>query len=173
MDRSSARILDPIPLDPASLYIILNDIGDQVEFHWALYLAKSPTEKTGTGNLYHATNRLGVSKFIFQEKVDSNLNSSVNFLVAVKIGDIEPYLWDSLGNMLHPPDQHPDGKMPIDDSTNCRSWVVKALELLDDYGYIKLKGESITKIQDQCRRAAADNWTSRERTVEKSGYSFA
>ncbi|KAF7874041.1 hypothetical protein EAF04_002713 [Stromatinia cepivora] len=171
----SFATLEPLPLTSESMYITLSDIGDKAEFHWALYLAKNPAAQENRGNLYHATNRFGLdrSKFKFQVRENYNINTSITFLGAVEIGVIDPVLWDSLGNVLSPPDEHPDGQMPIDESTSCRTWVMRALQLLDDLGYIRLKSDVLEKVERQCREVAQQNLLGRDRTVQKSRDSIA
>ncbi|THV48393.1 hypothetical protein BGAL_0251g00030 [Botrytis galanthina] len=165
--------LDPLPLEPESLYITLSDIGDKTEFHWALYLAKNPKAEKDTGILYHATNRTVLKEFRFQVRHDYNPNVSVTFLTAVRIAVIHPDLWDSLGNLLSPPDVHSDGSLPIDESTTCRTWVFRALQILDDFGYIKLKDDALQKVEKQCLEIAQQNLIGKDRTVQRSLYSIA
>lgn len=123
--------------------------------------------------MYHATNESGNKIFEYKERVDSNINDSVNFLVAVKVAVMDSVLWDSLGNILSPPDKHPDGQMPIDDSTTCRTWVLRAVGMLDDFGYIKLKHEKLKSLEDECRFFAEQNLLESERSVMKSRFSTA
>ncbi|CAD6442543.1 d7748b40-c13f-44f6-93bd-08083358ee18-CDS [Sclerotinia trifoliorum] len=123
--------------------------------------------------MYHATNESATKEFVYQERVDSNISASVNFLTAVKIAVIHQDLWDSLGNLLSPPDKHPDGQIRIGRTTTCRTWVLEAVTLLDDLGYIKLKNEKLKDLENECRGVAESDWREKNRTVEKSFFSIA
>ncbi|KAJ9293156.1 hypothetical protein DTO271G3_8100 [Paecilomyces variotii] len=155
-----------IILDKNGLYILLSDIGAELQFHWGLYLAKEPTH----GVIFHVIcgPHTG-NKWKYQMKLSSNVPSSFNLLLAIKIAVIDPVLHDSLAERL--------AQVPVQDSSRygritCRVWLKEALEELDNEGYIALKA-TVNKIEEDAIIEAEENRARGLRTVIKSPLSKA
>ncbi|OOF94898.1 hypothetical protein ASPCADRAFT_208553 [Aspergillus carbonarius ITEM 5010] len=143
------------------LYLLLSDRGAESTFHWGLYLAKSPT----FGDIFNIVNSPNPKVWTYEPKSNQHVNTSRRYILALKVGDLEPALHGPLGTRL--------SEVPIEYSTRfheaitCRVWVKEALFALDDEGYIKLI-EAVNGIETEARYAAMLNKANGKRTVAKS-----
>ncbi|KAL5336017.1 hypothetical protein BJX70DRAFT_401076 [Aspergillus crustosus] len=119
---------NPVTFETDGLYILLSDLGDERQFHWGFYLAKSPDH----GQVMHFVNNTDTNhewKFISRESV--GVPKSLTLLVASKIAVMETALHEPLDEKL--------AQVSTTEPITCRVWLKRALELLDDEGFIKLK----------------------------------
>ncbi|RMD43095.1 hypothetical protein DV735_g2000, partial [Chaetothyriales sp. CBS 134920] len=159
---------DPILFDTNGFYLLLTDIGAEMQFHWGLYLAKAPSH----GITFHLINGPHTGNtWKYQSKTTHNVPSSVNLLVAIKIAVIDPALHTDLARKL--------AELPVTTSSRygpitCRVWVKEALHELDDEGYIAIKPEhTVDDIELEAVQLAAGNKMAATRSVVKSPLSKA
>lgn len=88
----------------------------------------------------------------------------MNLLAALKIAVMDPILHDPLATRLPQVSQTP----PV----TCRVWLKRALEELDEEGYIELLG-SVDRIEEQAADLAFKNKLLRRRSVGKCDFSVA
>ncbi|KAK2765105.1 hypothetical protein FQN54_008804 [Arachnomyces sp. PD_36] len=152
--------------DPNGLYILLTDIGAELQFHWGFYLATAPKE----GWIFHLINNEDTNhEWKYQTKPSVNVPSSLNLLVAVKIAVLEPGLHAPFGDRLA---QIPIAPSPLYGPITCRTWLKEALFHLDNEGYIKLI-KSVDAVEDEALMEAANNQPRRRRTAIRSTGSAA
>ncbi|KAL3456711.1 hypothetical protein BJX64DRAFT_270156 [Aspergillus heterothallicus] len=152
---------DKLHFDANGLYIILSDIGALDQFHWGYYLAVSENH----GRLYHLINNKDTGyKWKYDSHPTHNVPKSKALLVAHKIAVMDPALHAPLGEMLEAVSDAP----PV----TCRIWLLRALQELDDAGFIKLTAEP-GDIERDAEGQAAENRLSDRRTIEYSNWSAA
>lgn len=156
----------PINLDPNGFYILLTDIGYERQFHWGLYLATSST----SGVIFHLTNNPTTgNKWAYQTKTSTNVPSSLNLLVALKVGVLDSDMHDAVGERLA---QVPATNSSRYGNITCRVWVKEALFALNDEGYLTLT-RSVDYIEDEATMQAAQNKSRQIRTAIRSSGSTA
>ncbi|RDW84101.1 uncharacterized protein DSM5745_04427 [Aspergillus mulundensis] len=150
-----------IDFDINGLYILLSDIGAEWQFHWGFYLATKP----GEGRVYHLVNNIETNhKWEYRTRLSRGVPHSISLLVALKIAVMDPALHGALGDRLKAVSQTP----PV----TCRIWLKRALQDLDDEGYIKLKG-GVDDIELEGESAAVENKHAKIRQVIASRLSAA
>lgn len=157
---------DELVFDTNGLYILLSDIGAEVQFHWGFYLATGTEE----GMIYHLINNASTNHgWKYQAKSSVKVPNSLNLLVAVKIGVLDPVLHAPLGDRLA---NIPIAASPRYGPITCRVWLKEALSELDNEGYIKLTW-TIDEIEVEALTEAADNLPRKKRTIVHSSGSAA
>ncbi|KAE8417866.1 hypothetical protein BDV36DRAFT_255611 [Aspergillus pseudocaelatus] len=148
----------PISFDRNGLYILVSDIGSDIQFHWAFYLVQS----RGQGIMFHVINSLETSnQWQYQTKPIIGTPYSLNLLVAVKIAVMDPALHRALADRL--------AAVPDTPPITCRLWLKRALLELDEEGYIQLTGK-VDDIEQEALIEAAENQPRRIRTGLCSRY---
>lgn len=148
----------PISFDINGLYILVSDLGSDIQFHWALYLVQS----RGRGIMFYVINSIETgSQWQYQTKASTGTPNSLNLLVAVKIAVMDPALHSALADRLAAVSDTP----PI----TCRLWLKRALLELDEEGYIQLTGR-VDNIEQEALIEAAENQPQRIRTGLCSRY---
>ncbi|KAI9835338.1 MAG: hypothetical protein M1819_002482, partial [Sarea resinae] len=131
-----------LTFEAGGLYILVSNIGAESYFHWGLYHALTPSD----GLISHLINTpLTNHRWAYQSKHSSRVSHSLNLLVAVQVGVLEPVLWSALCDRL--------ARISVSSSARhghmtCRVWVKRALEELDDEGYIVL-ARSVDVVEDE------------------------
>jgi hypothetical protein len=141
-----------------ALYILLSNINVARAFHWGLYLHTA----SGDGIVHHLINGMEINfrkTWVYEAKRSDKVAGSKSLLLALQIADVHPDLHESLGELLT--------TVPIHDNSTCRIWVLEALQILDDHGYIKLTGTT-TMVEREALREAELNRGSGTKTVHKS-----
>ena len=152
---------DPLVFDANGLYILLTDIGAEIQFHWAFYLATS----SSSGIIFQLINTPATGDtWQYQTKDSTDVPSSTNLLVAMKIANLEPLLHSALSDRLP---QIPISRSPRYGDITCRVWLKETLHELDNEGYIQLI-ESVDYIEDEALMEAAENRPRDTRSVIKS-----
>lgn len=153
----------PIELDQNGLYILVSDMGSDLQYHWGLYLAKTPEE----GEIFHVVNNITTNhEWQYQTKHSRNVKESVTLLVALKIAVVVPVLHEPLAERL--------GAVSTSPPITCRLWLMRALHDLDSGGLIKLKlVTSVEQIVAEASVLAMGNVMTRQRGVYKSDGSWA
>lgn len=161
---------NPIAFEPGSLYILVSDIGDDLHFHWGLYLAKTASE----GQIFHLIRGPHTDDaWTYQTKPTTKdaIPHSVTLLVGVRIGFIEEILQERLEERLA---QFYDEEVTNDSSTeendndmSCRLWVKAALYMLDQEGFITVTG-TIEALEMEAWSEAIDNKPRDRRAVIQS-----
>lgn len=119
-----------ISFDTDALYILLTDIGEVSQYHWAFYLAITPEH----GIIYHTVNNRETGyRWQYQTKICTGVPSSTTLLVALRIAVMNPVLHGVLAERL--------AAVPVTPPVTCRLWLKRALFDLDDEGYIMLTRE--------------------------------
>lgn len=137
-----------LPFIPNGLYILLSDIGAELQFHWALYLALT----SSTGITFHLINNLSTdNEWAYQTKESSG--EPINLLVAVMVAVLEPELHTALSERLA---TIPATASPRWGNITCRVWVKEALWTLNDEGYICLT-KAVDFIEEEAVMEAAEN----------------
>jgi hypothetical protein len=151
----------PMTFDANGLYILLTDIGSEIQFHWAFYLATS----SSSGVIFQLINTVETGDtWQYQTKDSIGVPSSTNLLVGVKIAILDPLLHGPLGERLA---QVSTGRSDRYGDITCRVWLKEALHELDDEGYIQLV-KSVDFIEDEALMAAVENRPRNIRSVIKS-----
>ena len=155
---------EPLNFDQNGLYMLFSDLGDGYRFHWQLYLATSPD----FGTIFHLNNPEGNgTTWIFEVKPNSHERDIPNLVLATKIANMEPILYEALKCRLE--------QLPIEYSSRfrenitCRVWVKEALFALDDEGYIQLLNGA-ERLEKEVTTTAMMNRFHRRRTVTKSSW---
>ncbi|KAB8261402.1 hypothetical protein BDV32DRAFT_148667 [Aspergillus pseudonomiae] len=149
---------NPIFFDTNGLYILVSDLGSDIQFHWALYLAQSQ----GQGIMFHVINSIETgNQWQYQTKPITGIPNSLNLLVSLKIAVMDPALHVALVDRL--------AAVPETPPITCRLWLKRALHELDEEGYIQLTG-SIDDIEQEALTEAAENQPRRIRTGLCSRY---
>ncbi|KAE8151742.1 hypothetical protein BDV25DRAFT_138563 [Aspergillus avenaceus] len=149
---------DAIQFDPNGLYILISDIGSDIQFHWALYLAATSHH----GMMFHMIWSIETGhKWQYQVKSIMGTPNSLNLLVALKIATMEPALHAALTDRL--------ALIPHTAPITCRLWLKRALHDLDEEGYIQLTGK-VDEIEQEALTEAAENQPRRIRTSMRSRY---
>ncbi|KAL3479801.1 hypothetical protein BJX99DRAFT_61627 [Aspergillus californicus] len=147
---------NPISFEPNGLYILLSDLGSEWQFHWAFYLAMT----AHSGRILHLINNIDtdhVWKYVSRFMVGVPKTSTL--LVALKIAVMDPVLHEPLDSRLAAVSQAP----PV----TCRTWLRRALEILDDEGFIKLTG-CVEDLELEVESKAVGNRAMNCRTAEVS-----
>jgi hypothetical protein len=159
-----------IAFESSGLYILVSDIGDELHFHWGLYLAKTASE----GQIFHLIRGPHTDDaWTYQTKPTTKnaIPHSVTLLVAMRIGFIEEMLQERLEERLA---QLYDGEMKNELSTgenvtqmSCRVWIKAALHMLDQEGFIAVTG-TMEELEMEAWSKAVDNKARDRRTVIQS-----
>ncbi|KAF7588087.1 hypothetical protein BBP40_006186 [Aspergillus hancockii] len=140
----------------SDLYILLSDLGSDIQFHWAFYLVRSP----GHGVMFHMINNIETGNtWKYQSKSITGIPNTLNVLVAMKIAVIDPTLHAALAERL----ASVSDTAPV----TCCLWLKRALQDLDDEGYIQLAGK-VDDIEEDGLTEAAEN-----QTTKKKNWSYA
>ncbi|KAJ0414820.1 hypothetical protein BJY00DRAFT_294495 [Aspergillus carlsbadensis] len=103
-------------------------------------------------------------KWQYKAKTSYGVPGSLLLIFALKIGVMDPGLHPPLEARLDPVSAEP----PV----TCRIWLLRALEDLDDEGYIKLIGTPLD-IQAEAEETAMINKIANHRDAKKSALSSA
>ncbi|KAB8067264.1 hypothetical protein BDV29DRAFT_163555 [Aspergillus leporis] len=137
----------PLTFDTNGLYALLSDRGSLYNFHWGLYLAKSPT----TGVEHHLKNEDNWCMWNIKISPTYNVVSFSKLKVALKVAVLDSVLHDCMGDRLREiPTTH---SAPFPEVMSCRFWLKEALTTLDELGYIKLMS-SVAEIEEEAIRLA-------------------
>ncbi|KAL2833846.1 hypothetical protein BDW59DRAFT_64592 [Aspergillus cavernicola] len=148
---------DPISFDINGLYILLSDLGSERQFHWAFYLAKD----LNSGPMYHVVNNADTQhQWQYISRMMTGTPKDKTLLVALKIAMMDPVLHDALGARL-------DAVSITPAPVTCRIWLKRALEALDDEGYIQLIA-TVDDVELEAEMMAVENRARRLRTVATS-----
>lgn len=157
---------EPLVFDTNGLYVLLTDIGAELQFHWGFYLATRPEE----GMVFHLINNASTNNvWKYQAKFSTGVPNSLNLLFALKIAVLDPALHTALGDRLA---QIPVAPSPRYGPITCRVWLKEALSELDNEGFIKLI-KCVNKVEDEALMQAAENKPRRKRTILLSKCSAA
>lgn len=145
-----------ISFDPNSLYILISDIGEVSQFHWAFYLALGPNH----GTTFHTINNRDTgSQWQYQTKPSIGIPNSKTLLLALRISIMHPTLHSALAERL--------AAVPVIEPVTCRLWLKQALFDLDNEGYIKLTRE-VDDIEMEGILLAEDNKKANQRSAMES-----
>ncbi|KAK2813408.1 hypothetical protein FQN50_000724 [Emmonsiellopsis sp. PD_5] len=157
-DTSSRQV------DPKGIYIALWNIADPKKFHWSIFIAESDAR----GYMFHYTNGPKTNgKWVYQEKAHYSFEKSISFLAALKISEVIDTTTEMLariGERL----SHLEFKVGQD---NCRTWTLRAVQLLDQEGFIGISAtqEVIEYLQTEANQLALDCFHRKTVLVKKSG----
>ncbi|KFZ09809.1 hypothetical protein V501_05475 [Pseudogymnoascus sp. VKM F-4519 (FW-2642)] len=151
--------------DLHGLYILLSEQNTPDTWHWGLYLHCGPN-----GWVYHIT-RVADGWF-FDKHLSTNIIYSLSMVAALKIAVIEhPETIEALGDRLT--------QVPLMETTRfrpltCRTWLLRAVNDLDNEGFISLKvGTTVENLETEAEGKAVRAARNRIRTVDNSSLSLA
>ncbi|CRG82726.1 hypothetical protein PISL3812_00071 [Talaromyces islandicus] len=161
-------LLKSVKFEPGSLYILLSDVGDNLQFHWGLYLAITAS----IGHIFHFVcgPRTGFQWAFQAKKIRENaIPYSVTLLAGVKIADMDECLQGPLASRLATIHNSEYLRSLPPARISCVEWIREALVTLDQERYIKLIGD-IGELETEAWMLAAQNKTCKRRTIINSQF---
>ncbi|KAK2780591.1 hypothetical protein FQN52_002122 [Onygenales sp. PD_12] len=156
-DTSSRQV------EPKGIYIALWSIADPKKFHWGIFIAGSAQ----SGYMFHYTNGPKTNgKWAYQEKADYSFEKSISFLAALKISEVI----DTTTEMFHRIGERLSEVEFKVEQDNCRTWTLRAVQLLDQEGLIGISAtqEVIECLQTEANQLALDCFNRKKVLIEKS-----
>lgn len=135
-----------LKLDINGLYILLTQQSVDNKWHWGLYLRRGVSK----GWIFQSRRlpATGCTTVIYSERI----------VVALKVAVIPPDMHQPLRGRLGV--RQAGVKMEYTERfgpITCRTWLLRALQELDDEGYISIKpGYSVEDIKEEAKDAASD-----------------
>lgn len=120
-------------MEAAGIYLVLSSIGMPGRFHWGLYLKLS----RNLGFVAHAQHpdwSLSSLDWEMEYTQKATLESSVNLILALKVGTLQTSKYSSYERNLREP-----ALMNESESSDfsCRIWVKRALKQLHEEGFVE------------------------------------
>jgi hypothetical protein len=161
-------LLKSVKFEPDSLYLLLSDIGDSLQFHWGLYLAITAS----IGHIFHfiCGPRTGFQWAFQTKKMRENaIPYSVTLLAGVKIADMDKCLQVPLASRLANIHNSEYLRSLPTERVSCLEWIREALITLDQEGYIKMVGD-VRELETEAWMQAAENKMCKRRTIINSQF---
>ncbi len=141
-----------------ALYVILSKQGKPGKWHWGLYL-----HLPGGGWIFHATKHSGTTAYTYAHRTSPNLQRSVEVVAGLRVAQIDDAeMRDALraflgvtepGFPFEPRNQY--GRL------TCRTWVLEALDRLNQAGHISIQPDrSPQHIEQEALGDASANYNS-------------
>lgn len=152
-------------LEINGLYVLLSEQGVGNRWHWCLYLHIGISR----GWIFHITRPTNF--WLYDQRNSLSVIYSDEIVTAVRVAVIHPDLHVPLRDRL--------SHVPLDDTQRfggltCRTWLLRALDELDNEGYISISGGStVEDIENEAKESATNSVATNQPRVENSNYSLA
>ncbi|KFY36098.1 hypothetical protein V494_05323 [Pseudogymnoascus sp. VKM F-4513 (FW-928)] len=156
-----------LPYEPSGLYVLLYKQKKPTEWHWTLYLHQS----IGKGIEVHAVTDKNTGRWIIDRRNTDRIVTSGSLIYALKVGIINPDSHEIVAARI--------AEVPMGDTEEfgkftCRTWVLRAIQDIQDEGRISIKlFHTIQHIEQEAINGAANATTLDVRTLQKSDHTSA
>ncbi|KFX97170.1 hypothetical protein O988_04999 [Pseudogymnoascus sp. VKM F-3808] len=154
-----------LPLEDNGLYVVLYRQDVDNKWHWSFYLQRYSRQ----GWIMHATRPTGF--WFYQKRTSTTVAFSDSVVSILKIAIIPADYHDALANRI--------AEVPLEDTQRygaftCRTWLLRAIDELNDEGHISLKlGTTSQHIEQEASLKAANAAALGQRMLENSSHSLA